>query len=373
MQASRILVLLSLCWLASACARESRGVNAPDYGFAPWVTPVPPGQPGSKKPKDDRMNPGADALVRSQRDPITTPFRAPLLSDTALPGGKECLARLAAREIPVRVLDQKRGVDTPVVINGPIGGVRFWSTAGPMVLDCRLALALSLVSSDFSELGIESVRFSGAYVYRTMRKGRLSLHAYGLALDVHDVRTASGTHTVKRNFARGTRESCGSDEPIPNQLACRLKRRGLFRELLTPDYNADHHDHLHLGIAPLPTSPAVQRTFQVASTKVTREDPPRKRGAKVEPPRKRQSRRAVRVEPAATRPGVARLRPDLKDVPEVRSDVLEFSATNPPSQLLPIEAQRPELVGAGGPEKRSADAPIPGSLPAFSLDGHPEN
>ncbi|MDQ2644976.1 MAG: extensin family protein [Myxococcota bacterium] len=373
MQASRILVLLSLCWLTFACARESRGVKTPDYDFAPWVTPPPPGQQGKAPAKTDRMQPGAEALARSQRDPITTPFRAPLPSDFALPGGQECLNRLSARGVQARPLDAKRGVDTPVVIHGPIGGVRFWSTAGPMVLDCRLALALSEVAPDFSGLGIESVRFSGAYVYRTMRKGRLSLHAYGLAIDVHEVRTASGTQTVKRNFLRGTRESCDTDEPIPNQLACRLKRRGLFRELLTPDYNADHHDHLHLGIAPLPTSAAVLRTFQVPSAKVTQKDRSRKAGAKVKPARKSQSRRAVRVEPVATRPRVPRLRSDLKDVPEVRSDILEFSPTNPPSKLLPIETQRPELVGAGGPEKRAADAPVAGSLPAFTLDGHPEH
>jgi len=372
MQASRILVLISLCWLTFSCARESRGVKTPDYGFAPWVTP-PPGQQGGTAPKPDRMQPGADALARSQRDPITTPFRAPLASDFALPGGQECLARLAARGVPVRPMEPMRGVDTPVVVKGPIAGVRFWSTAGPMVLDCRLALGLSEVASDFSDLGIESVRFSGAYVYRTMRKGRLSLHAYGLALDVHEIRTASGTQTVKRDFLRGTRESCGTDEPLPNQLACRLKRRGLFRELLTPDYNSDHHDHLHLGIAPLPTSAAVLRTFQVASPKVTREDGARKRGAKVEAPRKRESRRAVRVQPVATRPRVASLRTDLKHQPEVRSDILEFSATNPPSQLLPIETQRPELVGAGRPEQGGADAPIAGSLPAFPLDRHPQH
>ncbi|HTU57188.1 MAG TPA: hypothetical protein VMF89_02125, partial [Polyangiales bacterium] len=51
-------------------------------------------------------------------------------------------------------------------------------------------------------------------------------------------------------------DGCSTDAPLLNQLACRLKARGLFRELLTPDYDADHHDHLHLGLAPLPTAGA---------------------------------------------------------------------------------------------------------------------
>jgi hypothetical protein len=319
------------------------------------------------------MKPGGEALARSQHDPITTPFRAPLLSDFALPGGGECLARLAARGIAARPANVKRGVDTPVLVTGPIGGVRFWSTSGPLIADCRLVLGLSEVAVDFASLGVESVRFSGAYVYRTSRKGRLSLHAYGLAMDVHELRTASGTQTVKRHFLRGTAESCSGSEPVVNQLACRLRRRGLFRELLTPDYNADHHDHLHLGIAPLPSSAAVRRTFEVPSSKVAGKNRPRKASAKVEPTRKRERARPVRVEAARARPRVARLGPDLKHAPEVPSDVLEFSATNPPSQLLPVEAQRPELVGAGPPEQRGTDAPIAGSLPAFPLDGHEEH
>jgi len=371
--AFKSLLLVCLACLAIGCARENPGPKVPETGFAPWVTPPQAGKAQPKTAKRDRMQPGTDALARSQRDPITTPFRAPLLSDFALPGGSECLARLAARGIAARPVDDRRGVDTPVLVTGPIGGVRFWSTNGPLIVDCRFALGLSDVAMDFATLGVESVRFSGAYVYRTSRKGRLSLHAYGLAMDVHELRTANGTQTVKRDFVRGTGESCGYDEPVVNQLACRLRRRGLFRELLTPDYNADHHDHLHLGIAPLPNSAAVARTFQVPSAKVPSQNRPRKASAKVEPPRKRARERAVRVEPVRARTRVAGLRTDLKHLPEVPSDVLEFSATNPPSQVLPIETQRPELVGAGLPEQGGTDAPVPGSLPAVPLDGHPEH
>jgi hypothetical protein len=264
-------------------------------------------------------------------------------------------------------------VDTPVIVTGSIGGVRFWSTSGPMIVDCRFALGLSEVAPDFAALGIESARFSGAYVYRTSRKGRLSLHAYGLAMDLHELRTAAGTQTVKRHFVRGTGESCQSDEPIPNQLACRLKRRGLFRELLTPDYNADHHDHLHLGIAPLPSSAAVRRTFEVKSAKVTRENRAGKASAQVKPARKSQRARPVRVEPARPRSRVSRLGSDLKHAPEVSADILEFSATNPPSQLLPVEAQRPEVVDGWLPEVGGADAPIAGSDAPVALDGHPQH
>jgi hypothetical protein len=366
------LLSISITCLTLSCARENPGARAPQSGFAPWIAP-PAGHPSRTASRQNRFKPGAEALARSQLDPITTPFRAPLLSDFALPGGEACLSRLRTRGISARPIDVMRGVDTPVVVVGPIGGVRFWSSSGPLIVDCRFALGLHEVASDFAALGIESARFSGAYVYRTSRKGRLSLHAYGLAMDLHELRTAWGVQTVKRNFLRGTGESCGADEPIPNQLACRLRRRGLFRELLTPDYNSDHHDHLHLGIAPLPTSAAVRRTFEVSSPKLTGKDRPGKRGAQVKPSGQRERPPSVRVEPVRSRPRVAGLGTDLKDAPEVSTDLLEFSATNPPSQLLPIETQRPEVLDGRLPEVGGADAPIAGRDAPIALDGDPKD
>jgi hypothetical protein len=37
-----------------------------------------------------------------------------------------------------------------------------------------------------------------------------------------------------------------------NRLACRFAQLRLFQELLTPDSNADHRDHLHFAIARAP-------------------------------------------------------------------------------------------------------------------------
>jgi hypothetical protein len=48
---------------------------------------------------------------------------------------------------------------------------------------------------------------------------------------------------------------CVDEAPVLNRLACRLSQLRLFQELLTPDSNADHRDHLHLAIAREPAEP----------------------------------------------------------------------------------------------------------------------
>ena len=46
-------------------------------------------------------------------------------------------------------------------------------------------------------------------------------------------------------------------------LACRLRASSIFREVITPDDNADHHDHIHLEAYP----DALTRTRAVLARK----------------------------------------------------------------------------------------------------------
>ena len=121
-----------------------------------------------------------------------------------------------------------------------------------MVSDCRLALALARLAPELRALGITAIRFSGAYSYRMARVGRLSLHAYGLALDVHEVTALGQSYVVARDFAKGLPNGCAEGAPLLNRLTCRLAQLRMFQELLTPDSNADHRDHLHIALARMP-------------------------------------------------------------------------------------------------------------------------
>jgi hypothetical protein len=167
-----------------------------------------------------------------------------------LPAGESCIAWLNQLGVSFRRLDDLRGVDTPVEVTGPIAGVTY-VTAGKVsvVGDCRLMLALDWASRTLSPVGITEVRHSGAYVYRTTSRGRPSLHARGLAIDIHAVRAGGAWYDVERDYSNGRGPVCDEWQPFINHVYCRLSQLNLFRELITPDHNAEHHDHFHLGVA----------------------------------------------------------------------------------------------------------------------------
>jgi hypothetical protein len=268
----RWLEMAALSVLATGCAHEL-GVSAAPGWAAGWVLPAgseydyPPGSLPRKRSVEstDATTPAEKAAptplplsplrfaaapgVPTYEDGRPRPF-APELVASEFPGGEACLAQLRRIGASFELVSEKRGVETPVAVEGSLGGVRYWTVGGgPMIADCRLALTLAKVSPELRALGISAMRFSGAYSYRMAKVGRLSLHAYGLALDVHEVIADGKSFVVSRDFARGLPNGCAETAPLLNRLACRLSRLRLFQELLTPDTNADHHDHLHLAIA----------------------------------------------------------------------------------------------------------------------------
>lgn len=167
-----------------------------------------------------------------------------------LPVGEECIVWLGQLGINFRRLDDLRGVDTPVEVTGPIAGVTYVTAGKASVTgDCRLMLALDWASRTLTRVGITEVRHSGAYVYRTTSRGRPSLHARGLAIDVHAVKAGGTWYEVERDYETGQGPVCDAWHPFINHVYCRLSQLNLFRELITPDHNSEHHDHFHLGVA----------------------------------------------------------------------------------------------------------------------------
>lgn len=172
-------------------------------------------------------------------------------ASSAIPAGEACLSRLDQLGIRYRRLDERRGVDMPVAVKGPIGGIEYVAGAGlPLEADCRLVLALERVAPVLSAAGVDKLRYSGAYTYRNTRSGRLSLHARGLAIDVHAARAGGKWLSVANDYQAGLQDGCSPSSPSLNRLSCELGRERLFSELLTPDFDADHRDHLHLAISP---------------------------------------------------------------------------------------------------------------------------
>jgi hypothetical protein len=155
------------------------------------------------------------------------------------------------------------GIATPVVLEGTLDGIRFYAPdKRPFVADCRLVLALAELTPEWRALGVTAARFSGTYVYKLTHPGRLSMHAFGLAIDLHAFVAGGTTFEVKREFSRGAR--CGDGQPLLNRIACSIKLERAFKEQLGPDDNAAHFDHFHLGLKPLPGEVAQDLPLPVA-------------------------------------------------------------------------------------------------------------
>ena len=93
---------------------------------------------------------------------------------------------------------------------------------------------------------VAKVETMGTYACRTVNgSSRLSEHARANAVDVGAVVLADGRRVTVTAGWRGA-----ADEQrfwrLIHTSACRR-----FGTVLSPDYNADHHDHLHLDMAPV--------------------------------------------------------------------------------------------------------------------------
>lgn len=158
-----------------------------------------------------------------------------------------CLSELRDRGITFSELKNLRGVENPVHIRGPLGGVKFWANDGrSLTMDCRLALALDDMRPLFKKHDLKRVRYSGAYSFRRTRTGRLSHHAHGLAIDLHDLTFSNEETSVVKDYRKNT--GCPTASSRLNELACDMRAARVFQEFLTPDFNYDHRDHLHISV-----------------------------------------------------------------------------------------------------------------------------
>jgi hypothetical protein len=239
----RLSLALALAALATALSVDARA-ELPEHSLDP----------------DDVLPP--DYLSVTPPPLAAAPVTVRRLRTPAARSDLACLQLLDHARVPYRLASPVRGVQTPVEVVGAIRGVRLIPRAGRApVMDCQLARALAELAPVFRRAGVTGLSFSGAYDYRTRRNSsKLSAHAHGLAIDVHALQTRAGLLDVKRDFPRDGRRWAGRPENVAaclgqprrkagrtlRALACRLKLDPVLRYVLSPDTDADHHDHLHL-------------------------------------------------------------------------------------------------------------------------------
>lgn len=156
---------------------------------------------------------------------------------------------------------QREGIEVAVEVGGDLGGVTYKSYNGDdLVLDCSLVYSLARAGELLRARGIERAVYSSAYQRRTIRGTNTpSSHSFGLAIDVHEFEGDSiGRIRLKDDYEQGL----GGDGDclgrpltragaILRDIDCRLGASGLFRFILSPDYDAHHYNHFHLEAEPL--------------------------------------------------------------------------------------------------------------------------
>ena len=209
---------------------------------------------------------------RSYYPPAPTRTEAPIvgaLIDSPLDGGtraavlregadlQQCVTQLTAarvtfRPTPDRMTSGTCGLSAGGVL-GPDMGTVARMTPGEVEMTCRTALALSIWRRQSLEpaareiLGSDVVQIDhfGAYACRNVNNGagstRISAHSQAAALDFAGVRLRDGRRiSVKDAWSGGDEAEQRFLRRIRDD-ACRI-----FGTILSPDYNAVHHDHLHL-------------------------------------------------------------------------------------------------------------------------------
>lgn len=186
------------------------------------------------------------------------------------------LAELSARGVGFDVVpaDEARGVLAPVRLSSRLSGVRVRgmltgeaARRTPFeIVDARLLLALS----DFAKVlaardVVEVTHFSMYRPARAPKPGVLpsagqatSRHPAGLAIDVATLHKRDGSELrVARDFGGALGgKTCGDGAALADTTAARELRavvceaadQRLFTYVLSPNYNAAHHDHLHMEL-----------------------------------------------------------------------------------------------------------------------------
>ena len=186
----------------------------------------------------------------------------------------QCRAHLRDHRVSFAAASRKEApeVAQPVRLTGPLEGVVFripWSSDMQedhhAIWDCRLLAAMIPLARWLSIHGVREVHY-----FSVLRRGRIvkqkprSQHNIGLAIDilglVHGA-VGSDRSNVEDDYPKGRIRACpppallDARRRLWAEFMCYAASEGLVHTLLTPDYDRDHRNHLHLDLQPGQTRP----------------------------------------------------------------------------------------------------------------------
>lgn len=238
---------------------------------------LPP--PGAMPARGEEAAPDANAPAAeadSAEEPAPEPAsvtdaRAPAVRYAGM-SARACEGELARRKIRFHKVGTTKGVVDAVRLDGPIRGVWFHSmlpekqrkTSPYEIYDCRLLLSLDDWAAILSKHDVvDVVHYS---VYRPPPKkwpdgtpGKR--HGAALAIDAASFKKKDGTTlNVEKDFhGRIGARPCGKGSVLwpptaaakeLREIVCETSDARLFNVALTPGYNWQHRNHLHLEITP---------------------------------------------------------------------------------------------------------------------------
>ncbi|MCC6621327.1 MAG: extensin family protein [Deltaproteobacteria bacterium] len=195
-----------------------------------------------------------------------------VMAYVCLPGEGElevssCIEELIAKgigfELASNPMDTPDGGDPgdvcdvldPIYVDPIIDGVRirpmdFDNEPRRMLVQCPVALALWETVQLAKARGVTDIVHYGTYNCRYISgTSTLSQHAYANAIDLAGFKTASGAeYTVLGDW-----DKCDATPEAPGGqllygLAHEMHDDAIWNEILTPEYNAAHADHLHVDL-----------------------------------------------------------------------------------------------------------------------------
>jgi hypothetical protein len=175
-----------------------------------------------------------------------------------------CLQMLEDRAIAYERATAGPLVDAPVLLTGPLREVHFrhvHARANGAVMDCRLVLALDDFAQVLREQGVVEVGYLAAY--RPDPSGMAKegqRHPAALAMDIAWFQRDDGKKlVVERDFqGRVGARTCGRRAQQPDsdnesaralrKLVCDTGKARLFHLVLTPNYDPEHRNHVHVEV-----------------------------------------------------------------------------------------------------------------------------
>ena len=169
-----------------------------------------------------------------------------------LPIAAQCLAALDQRGVRYAVAAMKASLSSCAVDDAVLVSATTIAWSRPSIVSCGFALTLDDFARDAiqplarAQLGrsVRLIRHFGTYACRSTRGGRESLHAVGEAIDIAGFELEDGTViSVEQDWHRP-----GARSAFLHAIARAACAR--FSQVLTPDSDRDHFNHIHLDSGP---------------------------------------------------------------------------------------------------------------------------